>query len=82
MEINPGALTTWRRLRGLTGRSLAERAGISKSYLSDVELGKRRPTRAKVMALARALGVEPAVLCAESCPACDRAYGPPEGGVA
>jgi transcriptional regulator with XRE-family HTH domain len=83
MEINPKALAAWRRHRGLTYRSLAERAGTSAGYVSDVERGKHRPSKAKVEALALALGVEPAaLLLGSSCPTCNRTFRRPKAGAA
>lgn len=47
----------WRRQRGLTLDALAETTGISKSYLSKLESGKKAPSIATVMKLSEALGV-------------------------
>ena len=51
-------LKVWREHRGLTQQALADRAGISKPYLSQLEAGKRQPSLAVLRALAAALGVE------------------------
>ncbi|WP_376743803.1 helix-turn-helix domain-containing protein [Ensifer canadensis] len=47
----------WRRQRGLTLDVLADTTGISKSYLSKLESGKKAPSIATVMKLSEALGV-------------------------
>ncbi len=47
----------WREHRGLTLEALAERADISKAYLSQIENGKRSGTVKTVKALAAALEV-------------------------
>jgi DNA-binding XRE family transcriptional regulator len=48
----------WREHRKLTQEQLAESAGISKSYLSQIESGKRRGTTNVLVALANALGLD------------------------
>ncbi len=50
-------LRVWRRHRGLTQQQVADRAGISKSYLSQLESGKRRGTADVLARLAEALDV-------------------------
>ncbi len=52
----------WRAHRCLTVAELAVRAGVSRSYLSKIETGRREPTLSTVKALAAALGVDPADL--------------------
>lgn len=47
----------WREYRGLTQQELADRAGISKPYLSQIETGKRQGTVETLSALARSLDV-------------------------
>ena len=47
----------WRDHRGLTQQELADRAGISKPYLSQIESGKRQGTVETLAAIARALEV-------------------------
>lgn len=47
----------WRRQQGLTLDALAETTGISKSYLSKLEAGKKAPSIATVMKLSEALAV-------------------------
>lgn len=45
----------WREYRGLTQQQLADAAGISKPYLSQIETGKRTGTPEVLSAIARAL---------------------------
>jgi DNA-binding XRE family transcriptional regulator len=52
----------WRIQRNLTQQALAVRAGISKSYLSQVETGKRQGTVETLKAIAVALDVPADVL--------------------
>ena len=52
----------WRIQRNLTQQELAKRAGISKSYLSQIETGKRQGTVETLKAIALALDVPPDVL--------------------
>ncbi len=60
------ALGLWvrelRHRRGYTQPVCAERAGISVAYLSEIETGRRNPTVAIVVRLARALDVKPSQL--------------------
>jgi DNA-binding XRE family transcriptional regulator len=67
-ELVPSAVTyaildgaspvrAWREARGLTQRRLAEAAGISVPYLSQIEAGKRKGGAGVLAALARALQV-------------------------
>lgn len=50
-------IKAWRGYRGLTQQTLAERAAISKAFLSQIESGKRVGTIKILSALARALDV-------------------------
>lgn len=54
-----------RKARGWSLSDLAERAGISRSYLFRIERGKSSPTYTKIQALAEALGVLPSELLGE-----------------
>jgi len=47
----------WREHRGLTLQALADAAGVSKPYVSQIEGGKRAGTAATLKKLARALQV-------------------------
>lgn len=52
-----------RRARGLTQAELAERAGVSRNFVVQVERGQRRGAELdRVLALVRALGLELALL--------------------
>lgn len=50
-------IKVWREYRGLTQQELADKAGISKPYLSQIESGKRQGTVETLAAVARALDV-------------------------
>ncbi len=50
-------IKVWREYRGLTQQDLAQAAGISASYLSQIETGKREGTTAVLQAIARALNL-------------------------
>jgi DNA-binding XRE family transcriptional regulator len=51
------ALKAWREHRGLTLQALADAAGVSKAYASQIESGKRTGSAATLKKLADALGV-------------------------
>lgn len=50
-------IKVWREYRGLTQQQLADTAGISKPYLSQIETGKRTGTTEILSAIAKALNV-------------------------
>ena len=50
-------LRAWRQHRSLTLQALADAAGVSKPYVSQIEGGKRAGTAATLNKLAKALGV-------------------------
>lgn len=50
-------LAAWRKHKGLTLQALADAAGMSKPYVSQIEGGKRTGTAATLKKLADALGV-------------------------
>jgi DNA-binding XRE family transcriptional regulator len=50
-------IKVWREYRGLTQQALAGMAGISASYLSQIESGKRTGTTAALSAIASALNL-------------------------
>lgn len=52
------ALREWRAARGLTLQEVADKTGISKSYLSAIELGKSSPTVRTLEEIAKALGAD------------------------
>ena len=47
--------TVWREFRGLTVKTLAQKAGITAAYLSRIEMGKRDGTVGTMRKLAEAL---------------------------
>jgi transcriptional regulator with XRE-family HTH domain len=51
-----------RRARGLTQEQLAELAGFTQQYLSELENGKQNPTAVTLYELAQQLGSTPAEL--------------------
>jgi predicted transcriptional regulator len=57
VPISPNALRTYRRRLGLSQQALADRAEISRSYISELEAGRKAPRRPVARALAAALGV-------------------------
>lgn len=56
------ALKKCRELKGLTQSALAKQAGITASYLSQLEQGKRDPKLTLLTKLSNALGVPVAIL--------------------
>jgi DNA-binding XRE family transcriptional regulator len=48
----------WRDHRGMTGRALAQAAGISPAYLSEIEHGRKAPSLATLRRLADVLNVD------------------------
>lgn len=50
-------IRVWREYRGLTQQQVAEAAGISKPYLSQLESGQRKGTTEVLRAIGRALNV-------------------------
>jgi DNA-binding XRE family transcriptional regulator len=61
-------IKAWRKYRQLTIQALADKAGISKAFLSQIEGGKRTGTIKVLSALARALDVPVDLLRNESGP--------------
>jgi len=54
-----------RERRGMTQAAVAELAGLERTYLTDLERGRRNPTITTLERLSRALGVRLADLFAE-----------------
>ncbi len=54
-----------RHERGLTQSDVAERAGVSLKYVSQIERGSRNPTLGVLLQLGRALDVTPERLVAD-----------------
>lgn len=55
---NPGAVTVARVTAGLEQRQLAEKIGISPSYMSEIEKGTRSVSPPRLRAIAEACGCE------------------------
>lgn len=51
-------VAVWREFRGLTSKQLAEAAGITQAYLSQIETGKRDGTVGTMKKIATALKVD------------------------
>ncbi|KQV38252.1 MULTISPECIES: helix-turn-helix transcriptional regulator [unclassified Rhizobium] len=51
-------LRVWRDFRGLSGRELASRIGISAAYLSEIETGKKEGSLSVLKAIAVVLDVD------------------------
>jgi len=56
------SLKAWREHKGMTLQALANAAGVSRAYVSQIEGGKRAGTAATLKKLAAGLGVPVAVL--------------------
>ena len=59
-------IAAWRRHRGLSQHALAARAGVSRVWISRIELGAGHGTVATRLKLATALAVDPAMLIVRS----------------
>lgn len=55
-----------RKAQGLSQEALADRAGVHRTYMSDLERGGRNVGLDNIYAVAQALGVAPAVLFEEN----------------
>ena len=64
LPIGP-RIRQFREQKGWSLTVLAERAGISRSYLAQIEAGESTPTQAKILQLANALGALPSELLGE-----------------
>lgn len=58
-EFNPDKLKALMQDRGLTGRKLAQRVGLTNVSISRILHGKQKPSRPTVARLARAFGIQP-----------------------
>ncbi len=54
--VNP--IRAWREYKQIKVKELAKRAGITPSYLSQIETGKRNPTIDTLKAIAEALAID------------------------
>ena len=57
-RTNGKAVSAFRELTGLTQRELAERVGIDRAYLSNIERGAKNPALLTAARIAGVLGVE------------------------
>lgn len=57
MIAGESPITLWREQRGLSVTALAEKAGIGRSYLSEIEARKKPGSVAALRSLAAALGL-------------------------
>jgi transcriptional regulator with XRE-family HTH domain len=64
-EIFGEAMKRWRLKRGLTQEGLAHEAGITTSYASQVENGKKVPSLTVILKLCRALNLAPGELLSD-----------------
>lgn len=55
----PAVIRRYRDAAGLSQQELADRVGISKSYISSLELGYRAPSLNLLVKIAQSLGVRP-----------------------
>jgi transcriptional regulator with XRE-family HTH domain len=55
-------IRTLRLAAGITQAALADRCGLFRTHVSRIECGTANPTLTAIVAIARALEVEPAVL--------------------
>lgn len=62
MARQPHYIKEWRKFRGLTQEQLADRIGITKSYVTKIEKGSRRYDQPFLEAAATVLRCEPADL--------------------
>ena len=58
-EVFKNRLRAYREMRGFSQAVLAEKAGISPSFVAEMELGRRAPTFKTIEKLANALNIEP-----------------------
>ena len=59
-----GVIGGLRRSRGLSQEELADRAGVHRTYISQLERGLKSPTLAVLMKLGAALNVKPSQILA------------------
>jgi len=63
IPTDPDTLRTLRKRYGLSQYEVARRSGLSRSFISDMEAGRRQPRLLAARALAETLGVEIEDLC-------------------
>lgn len=57
-KFDGAKLKEFRNKRGINQRQLADRAGISNSYLSDIEVGRTNPSLKTLLKLAKVLDAD------------------------
>jgi len=57
-DRDPASVRVWRERRGLTQEQLARKVGLSKSFLSEIENGKKTGSVKTLRAIAEALEIE------------------------
>jgi transcriptional regulator with XRE-family HTH domain len=62
LRILGQTVAKYRQAKGLSQEALAEKAGLHRTYLSDIERGVRNPGIKNVVRLAKALGISTAEL--------------------
>lgn len=55
VPVDPNKLIAYRRRRAWSQYELAKKSGVSRSYIGDIEQGKKLPRKLAAQALARAL---------------------------
>ena len=60
------AIRTRREALGISQEELGYRAGFHRTYVSDLERGRRNPTATTLLALARALGTTTSAVVGEA----------------
>ena len=58
VQINGAKLRTYRKSRGFTQQTLADRAGVSRSFVAEIERGAKLPRVPVARSLADVLAVE------------------------
>ena len=66
--VIPAAVVQWRKSRGLTQATLAERANVSEALIAHVENGRRNVSLVSLRKIAAALMVQPEALAVISAP--------------
>jgi transcriptional regulator with XRE-family HTH domain len=65
-EVLGAQVKNLRLQAGITQATLSQRSGLFRTHVSRIECGTANPTLTAIVALAKALGVEPAVLLIEN----------------
>jgi len=63
IQTSPDILKALRKRYGLSQYEVARRSGLSRSFISDLEAGRRQPRPLAARSLAETLGVEVQDLC-------------------